>query len=88
MINKKRKAAFRPKDPKTTLIRLFSYFKFYKPLFILGILSIIFAAMAEVAANGMLSPIIDVFVTGKPLSDAIKYILIMAAIVLVVALGQ
>jgi ATP-binding cassette subfamily B multidrug efflux pump len=88
MINKKSKAAFRPKDPKKTLIRLFSYFKFYKPLFILGILSIIFAAMAEVAANGMLSPIIDVFVTGKPLSDAIKYILIMAAIVLVVALGQ
>ena len=36
----------------------------------------------------MLSPIIDVFVSGGPLNDAIKYILIMAGIVLIIALGQ
>lgn len=88
MDKKKKKAVFKPKDPKKTLIRLFSYFKFYKYLFALGILSIIFASLAEVAANGMLSPIIDVFVSGGSLNDAIKYIVIMAGIILIVASGQ
>ncbi len=87
MMNSK-KATFKPRNPKKTLIRLFSYFRFYKVLFALGILSIIFASLAEVAANGMLSPIIDVFVDGGPLESAIRYILIMAGIVLIIALGQ
>jgi ATP-binding cassette subfamily B protein len=87
MMNSK-KATFKPRNPKKTLIRLFSYFRFYKVLFALGILSIIFASLAEVAANGMLSPIIDVFVDGGPLAAAIRYILIMAGIVLIIALGQ
>ncbi|NLK99631.1 MAG: ABC transporter ATP-binding protein [Clostridiales bacterium] len=87
-MNNKKKAAFKPKNPVKTVIRLFSYFRFYKGLLTLGIISIIFASLAEVAANGMLSPIIDVFVSGGPLNDAIKYILIMAGIVLIIALGQ
>ncbi len=82
------KAAFRPKNPRKTLQRLFSYYKFYKGLFVLGILSIILTSLAEVAANGMLSPIIDVFVSGGPLDNVIKYLLIMAGIVLIIALGQ
>lgn len=36
----------------------------------------------------MLSPIIDVFVSGGPLNKAIKYLLIMAGIVIIIALGQ
>lgn len=87
-MNKNKKVAFRPKNSRKTLLRLFSYYRFYKGLFALGILSIILASLAEVAANGMLSPIIDVFVSGGPLEDAIKYILIMAGIVLVIAFGQ
>jgi ATP-binding cassette subfamily B protein len=88
MMNKKSKAAFKPKDSKKTLIRLFSYFKFYKILFVFGILSIILSSLAEVAATGMLSPIIDIFVSGGSADNAIKYILIMAGFVLVVAFGQ
>lgn len=87
-MNNKKKAAFKPKNPIKTLLRLFNYFKFYKGLLALGIISIIFASLAEIAANGMLSPIIDVFVSGGPLNDAIKYILIMAGIVLIITLGQ
>jgi ATP-binding cassette subfamily B protein len=88
MMNKKSKAAFKPKDSKKTLIRLFSYFKFYKLIFALGILSIILSSLAEVAATGMLSPIIDIFVSGESTNNAIKYILIMAGFVLVISLGQ
>ncbi|MDR7856868.1 ABC transporter ATP-binding protein [Tissierella sp.] len=88
MMNKKSKAAFKPKDSKKTLIRLFGYFKFYKFLFVFGILSIILSSLAEVAATGMLSPIIDIFVSGGSTNNAIKYMLIMAGFVLVVALGQ
>lgn len=84
----KGKAGFRPKDPKKTLLRLFSYYKFYKALFALGMLSIIFATLAEVATNGMLSPIIDVFVTGGSANDAVRFILIMAGFVLISSLGQ
>ena len=84
----KGKAGFRPKDPKKTLVRLFSYYKFYKALFALGMLSIIFATLAEVATNGMLSPIIDVFVTGGSANDAVRFILIMAGFVLISSLGQ
>ena len=87
-MNKNEKVTFRPKNSRKTLLRLFSYYRFYKGLFALGILSIILASLAEVAANGMLSPIIDVFVSGGPLEDAIKYILIMAGIVIIIAFGQ
>lgn len=88
MTDKKNKAGFRPRNTKKTLIRLFSYFRFYKSLFVLGILSIILSSLAQVAANGMLSPIIDVFVSGGSLNDATKYILIMAGIVVIIAFGQ
>lgn len=88
MMDKKNKAAFKPKDPKKTLIRLFGYFKYYKAIFVFGISSIIFASLAEIGANGMLSPIIDVFVSGGTTSEAIKYISIMVGFVLILALGQ
>lgn len=64
-MDKNKKAAFRPKSPGKTILRLFSYYRYFKGLFVLGILSIIIASLAEVAANGMLSPIIDVFVSGR-----------------------
>ncbi|TJX15455.1 ABC transporter ATP-binding protein [Tissierella creatinini] len=87
-MDKKNKAAFKPKNPKMTLLRLFSYYRYYKGLFIFGILSIILASLGEVAANGMLSPIIDVFVSGGNINDALRFILIMAGFVLLIALGQ
>ncbi|NLL72888.1 MAG: ABC transporter ATP-binding protein [Clostridiales bacterium] len=87
-MNKNKKPQLKPKNIKGTLLRLFSYYRFYKGLFAIGILSIIFASLAEVAATGMLSPIIDVFVSDGILKDAIRYILIMAVFVIIIALGQ
>ena len=88
MMNKDKETVFRPKNSRKTLLRLFSYYRYYKGLFVLGIVSIILASLAEVAANGMLSPIIDVFVSGGSSNDAVKYILIMAGIVLILVVGQ
>lgn len=87
-MDKRKKDVLKPKNPRKTLLRLFSHYRFYKGLFVLGILSIILASLAEIAANGMISPIIDVFVSGGSLNEAIKYITIMAGIVLIVASGQ
>mgnify|MGYP000977346138 CR=1 FL=1 len=78
----------RPKDSKRTLIRLFSYFKFNKGLFFGGIFFIIFSAAAEIGANGMLSPIIDSLITNSDRSLFIRYIMIMAILVVIISLGQ
>mgnify|MGYP001387707654 CR=1 FL=1 len=78
----------RPKDPKNTLIRLFSYFRFNKMLFFGGIFFIIASSFLEVAANGMLSPIIDTIVKGESTAQVIRYILIMGAIVISISIFQ
>ncbi|SHI58052.1 ABC transporter ATP-binding protein [Lutispora thermophila] len=78
----------RPKDPKKTLIRLFSYFRFNKVYFFGGILFIILGALAEIASNAMLSPIIDTFIEGKEKRILIRYFLIMGMFVIIIALGQ
>lgn len=78
----------RPKNSKKTLIRLFSYFKFNKSLFFGGIFFIILSAAAEIGANGMLSPIIDSLITNSDSALFIKYIMIMAIFVVIIASGQ
>ncbi|NLY45663.1 MAG: ABC transporter ATP-binding protein [Tissierella sp.] len=88
MSNQKQKLQLRPTNPKETLIRLFSYFKFNKSLFFGGILFIILASIAEIGTNSMLSPIIDTLVGNHDKSLFIKYILIMVALVIIVALSQ
>lgn len=78
----------KPTDPKRTLIRLFSYFRFNKFLFFGGILFIIIGSVGEIAITGMLSPVIDTLVGDFDKAVFIKYLVIMGIIVLVVALTQ
>ena len=78
----------RPKDPKKTLLRLFSYFKFNIILFFGGIFFIIIGSLAEIAINGMLSPVIDTFTGNYDHGLFVKYILIMAAMVAVISISQ
>lgn len=77
----------RPKDPKKTLLRLFSYFKFNKMLFIGGILFIIIGSLAEIGANAMLSPIIDALVVYRDMNLFIRYLMVMGLIVVFIAIG-
>jgi len=88
MSNPKKHLHLKPKNPKKTLIRLFSYFRYNKIMFFGGIFFIMLGAAAQVAADGMLSPIIDSFVKGSDRSVFIRYVLIMAAIVVVIAVSQ
>ncbi len=78
----------RPTDPKRTLLRLFSYFKFNKVMFITGIFFIIFGSVAEIAINGMLSPVIDTLVGDFVMSKFRTYIGIMIALVIIIAISQ
>ena len=78
----------KPTDPKKTLLRLFSYFKFNKVLFFGGLSFIIIGSIAEIGATSMLSPIIDLLVGDYNLSTMIRYILIMMGFVVILAGGQ
>lgn len=78
----------RPTDPKRTLLRLFSYFKYNKVMFITGIFFIILGSVAEIAINGMLSPVIDTLVGDFVMSKFLTYIGIMIALVIIIAISQ
>ncbi|HHX11521.1 MAG TPA: ABC transporter ATP-binding protein, partial [Clostridiales bacterium] len=78
----------KPRDPKKTLLRLFSYFRYNMPLFIFGIISIILSSVASIATNALLSPIIDSFVNKEELAVVIKYIAIMIVLVLAISIFQ
>lgn len=78
----------RPNKPMKTLVRLFGYFKYNKAIFFGGIFFIILGSIAEIAANGMLSPIIDTLVEGNDMTLFVRYLIIMGGIVVFIALGQ
>lgn len=88
MKNQKGKLQLRPNNPRETLTRLFSYFKFNRSLFFGGILFIILSSLAQIGANGMLSPIIDTLVIDHDKGLFIKYILIMVALVIAIGFSQ
>ncbi|NLS45735.1 MAG: ABC transporter ATP-binding protein [Firmicutes bacterium] len=78
----------RPENMKETLIRLFGYFKHNKILLILGVTFIIIGSLGTIAANSMLSPIIDSLITDKDHTLFIRYLTIMGIIVGFIALGE
>ena len=82
------KKALRPNNPGKTLVRLFSYFKYNKILLVGGLVAIILSAIAQIASNGMLSPIIDSFIEGDSRSEALKYIIIMGVLVIILSVGR
>lgn len=78
----------KPQDPKKTLLRLFSYFKFNKILFFSGILFIVLSSVAEIGINAMLSPVIDTLVGDFDKNKFIMYLGIMGLMVVIVAFSQ
>ena len=84
----KKPKQLKPNDPKKTLIRLFSYFKFNKVLFFSGIFFVILSSVAEIGINGMLSPVIDTLVGDFNKNKFITYLAIMGLMVLVIAFAQ
>lgn len=78
----------RPSNPKKTILRLFSYFRLNKLLFFGGILFMIIGAGAQIATNGMLSPIIDTLVDGFEMGVFVRYIMVMIGFVILITIGQ
>ncbi len=77
----------RPKNIKGTLLRLFSYFRHNMFLFIAGLFFSILGTLASIAANAMLSPIIDSIASGIG-ATFIRYLIMMVVAVITIALGQ
>jgi ATP-binding cassette subfamily B multidrug efflux pump len=78
----------KPKDPKKTFIRLFSYFKYNIVLFFGGIFFIIAGSLAEIGINGMISPVIDALIGDHDSGLFVKYLLIMVALVVIISISQ
>ncbi len=78
----------RPENPKETLLRLFSYFKFNKILLFTGILFIIIGTIAQIGINALLSPIIDSLIANDGYGTFVKYLIAMLIFVVFIALGQ
>lgn len=84
----KMKQKMMPHDPKKTIRRLLAYYGDHKLLFALGIVLVMVSTILQVAANGMLSPIIDAVTVDRSLPLLTRYLLIMAVIVIIVAVSQ
>lgn len=78
----------KPKDPKKTFIRLFSYFKYNIVLFFGGIFFIIVGSSAEIGINGMISPVIDALIGDNDSGLFVKYLLIMVVLVVISSIFQ
>ncbi|HZK58024.1 MAG TPA: ABC transporter transmembrane domain-containing protein, partial [Clostridia bacterium] len=88
MGNNKNYRQLRPSDPKKTLLRLFHYFKFNQAFFLWGIFFIILGSVSMISVNAMLSPAIDTLVQGENIALFIKYLIIMAIIIIFLVLGD
>lgn len=78
----------RPQNMRKTVVRMFSYFKYHKLLFVIGMLSITISSVGRIAANSMLSPIIDSLVVEQSQALFIKNLIIMAVIIIAVSAAE
>lgn len=78
----------RPDNPMKTLKRLFSYFKYNKAMFFIGLVSLIISTLSQTGANAIISPIIDSISTDGFSGDFFGYIRLMIILVVVMAVTQ
>lgn len=77
-----------PDRPLQTVRRLFSYYRYHKLLFIIGLILIIIASASQIAANGMLSPIIDTLLETRTMGSIAGYLVIMIVLVILISGSQ
>ncbi len=77
-----------PHDPMKTIRRLLKYYRSHRVMFALGILLVILGTAAQVAANGMLSPVIDAVAIHGSVPLLVRNLLIMGVLVIGVATFQ
>ncbi len=77
-----------PSNPMKTVKRLLTYYRSHRIKFALGIFLVILGTAAQVAANGMLSPIIDSVAIHSSVPLLVRNLMIMGGLVIGVALFQ
>lgn len=77
-----------PHNPMKTIRRLLTYYRSHRVMFALGILLVILGTAAQVAANGMLSPVIDAVAIHGSIPLLVRNLLIMGGLVIGVASFQ
>ena len=77
-----------PNNPLKTIRRLLGYYKDHKIMFVLGIVLVISATIFQVAANGMLSPIVDAVTIDRSLPLLQHYLFIMMGLVVGITMSQ
>lgn len=82
------KGGMTPNNPMQTIRRLFGYFQYYRISFIVGLILIVFSSVGSVAANGLLSPIIDSLLIDRSVSILARYLAIMIVLVIGISLSQ
>lgn len=78
----------RPDNPVKTLKRLFSYFKYNKAMFFVGLLALIISTLCQTGANAIISPIIDSISDAGFSGDFFGYLRIMIILVILLAVTQ
>lgn len=78
----------RPDNPVKTLKRLFSYFKYNKAMFFIGLLALIISTLCQTGANAIISPIIDSISDAGFSGDFFGYLRIMIILVILLAVTQ
>ena len=78
----------RPRNLRKTVVRMFSYFKYNKLLFVGGLILIVLGSLARIGANGMLSPIIDSLVTEQSQALFVKNLVVMGLIVITISIAE
>lgn len=72
--------------PGVTLKRLWSYLKVHKIGLIIGLTTVVIGSLASVASNAFLKPIINSLVDGTGFAVFMRYLLMLAAVMLLSAL--
>ena len=78
----------RPDNPVKTLKRLFSYFKYNKAMFFVGLLALIISTLCQTGANAIISPIIDSISDAGFSGNFFGYLRIMIILVILLAVTQ
>lgn len=82
------KKQFTPKELGKTLIRLFSYFRYNKWIFLGALLMTALSSVFRVATSSMLSPVIDAVAVNRDMGEFIDSLITMGAFVILFVLTQ
>lgn len=86
--NEHGKERFVPQNLGKTLLRLFSYFKYNKWIFVAALLMTMLSSALFVAINSMLSPVIDAVAVDKNIDQFINALTIMGVLVISLLITQ